>query len=418
MPLTNSQTAYGTITKSFHWLIALLILAEIPLGLIATNLAHELELGTGTVDATRIATLFSLHKTMGVAVFLIALLRILWAISQPKPGLLNGDKPMEARLAELVHWLLYGSLVIVPLSGWVHHAAQPGFAPIWGPFGQSLPFVSASIRVAEIAETIHYLSTRLLMLSLVLHIAGAMKHAVLDRDGTLSRMWFCTRTPQPQPSAAQPSHVLPAGIAGAIFAVLLAVPILSADSSPSETAKSVAPPPSPMAEDTASDSAIPVWQMETGTIALTVTQFGSSVSGQFQEFTADISYDPEASPSDLAGMGQIDVTIPIASLTLGTVTDQAMGPDYFDATQFPQARVVATLVEEADGHIAKGTLTIKDQSVPLTMPFSLLIEGNRATVSASLTLNRLDFGIGASLPDESSLAHAVTVDISLTAERQ
>ena len=134
MPLTNTQIRYGGVAKTFHWLTALLILTLIVLGLVAEDLPYATD-----AELARKAWLFSLHKTLGVLVFFVALARILWAVSQPRPGLLNADKRAESFLAELVHWLLYGALVIVPLSGWIGHAAASGFAPIWWPLGQSVP---------------------------------------------------------------------------------------------------------------------------------------------------------------------------------------------------------------------------------------------------------------------------------------
>ena len=120
MALRNTNTTYGAVAKTFHWLTALLILSAIPLGIIASNLAHGLQDPSATPDEATItltATLFSLHKTIGITVFFVALGRIAWALGQRKPGLLNGDNAPEAWLAETVHWLLYGSLVAVPLFG-------------------------------------------------------------------------------------------------------------------------------------------------------------------------------------------------------------------------------------------------------------------------------------------------------------
>ena len=125
MALANTSQRYGSVTKTFHWLTALLILSLIGLGLFAEDLPYQTD-----AELARKAWFFSLHKTLGVLAFFVALMRILWAVSQPKPGLLNADKPMESFLAELVHWLLYGSLVIVPLSGWIGHAAASPSAQI------------------------------------------------------------------------------------------------------------------------------------------------------------------------------------------------------------------------------------------------------------------------------------------------
>ncbi|MEL7131866.1 MAG: cytochrome b/b6 domain-containing protein, partial [Pseudomonadota bacterium] len=91
MALANTADRYGSLSKTFHWLTALLILTLMPLGIVANDMAYQIRTGAETADAfiTRTAWLFSLHKTLGVAVFFVALLRILWALSQPKPGLLH-----------------------------------------------------------------------------------------------------------------------------------------------------------------------------------------------------------------------------------------------------------------------------------------------------------------------------------------
>ena len=102
MSLTNSDRSYGGAAKTFHWLTALLIFTIIPLG----GVAHDMPYDTSE-QLARKALLFSMHKTLGVTIFFVALARIGWAISQPKPGLLNADRPLEATLAETIHWLLY-----------------------------------------------------------------------------------------------------------------------------------------------------------------------------------------------------------------------------------------------------------------------------------------------------------------------
>ena len=109
------------------------------------------------------------------------------------------------------------------------------------------------------------------------------------------------------------------------------------------------------------------------------------------------------------------MTIAIGSLTLGSVTAQALGPDYFDAETFPTANFKADLVMVPDGYEAQGNLTIRDASVPVSFFFSPRIQDNTAEVSTMLTLNRMDFGVGANMPDESNLGFAVEVEIALTA---
>ena len=95
-----------------------------------------------------------------------------------------------------------------------------------------------------------------------------------------------------------------------------------------------------------------------------------------------------------------------------------MGPDFFDAAQFPTARFQAGLFKTETGFEARGPLTIRGQSVDIVLPFTLDLQGDTARVAGSVDLNRLDFGIGKTLPQEDSLAFDVTVSVSLTATRR
>jgi len=88
----SPTNAFAPITKVFHWLTALLILIIIPLGVIANGAPFET-----SEELARKAWLFSLHKTLGVAVFFVALLRILWALTQEKPGPLHPRPPASRR---------------------------------------------------------------------------------------------------------------------------------------------------------------------------------------------------------------------------------------------------------------------------------------------------------------------------------
>ncbi|MEH6741025.1 MAG: YceI family protein, partial [Sulfitobacter sp.] len=162
-------------------------------------------------------------------------------------------------------------------------------------------------------------------------------------------------------------------------------------------------------EDVTSD-----WSVQDGSITIAVTQFGSVVEGNFADWTADISFDPTVTggPS-----GNVDVVISAGSLSLGSVTDQALGPDFFDAGNFTTATYRADLITGVDGFLAKGTLDIKGHTVALDMPFRLSVTGDTANMQAEYTLDRRDFGIGDNMADESSLAFNVKVSVKLTATR-
>ncbi|MGB5863753.1 MAG: cytochrome b/b6 domain-containing protein [Sulfitobacter sp.] len=398
MPRSNTTTTYGSVTRAFHWLTALLILTIIPLAVIANELPYDT-----SEQLTRKAWLFSLHKTLGVTVFFVAILRILWTVTQPKPASLHPERRAETFLAETAHWLLYGSLILAPLSGWIHHASTAGFAPIWWPLGQNLPLIPKSEALSALTAGLHWVFGKVMAATILLHIAGALKHHFIDKDATLTRMMGSAATSTAAPTPA--SHAkMPLLAALAVWAVvLLSGTAFGLYSSHSSTTQAAA------LEEVTSD-----WAVESGTITIGVTQFGSVVEGSFADWTADISYDADVMSGKV---GDVEVVVSIGSLSLGSVTDQAMGPDFFNAENFETATYTADLIAGVDGFVAQGTLTIKDTSMPLDMPFRLSVEGDTADMQAQLTLDRRDFGIGDNMPDEGSLAFAVDVNITLTATR-
>ncbi|TGD65073.1 cytochrome [Tabrizicola sp. WMC-M-20] len=396
MSARNSQRSYGRIARLFHWATAALILIAIPLGLVANRLPYD----TAQQLALK-AQVFSVHKTLGVVVFFVALGRILWTLFEAHPVPLHPDRRLELWLARLVHWMLYISLVAVPLTGWVHHAAVTGFAPIWWPFGQGLPFVPQSEALAATAGAAHWVFTKLMIGSILLHVAGALKHHVVDRDDTLRRMTRGINAPaMPVLARRSPLPLLTAvalfGLGAAVAAMPRGEPVTQA----------IATPTVPAAGN---------WQVSEGTLGLAVTQMGQQVSGSFATWTADITFDEVANNGT---HGSVTVSIDTGSLTLGSVTSQAKSADFFDVTAFPQAVFTADILPAATGYEATGTLTLRGTVVPVTLPFTLVIDGDIATMTGQASLDRRDFGMGATYTDEASVGFGVTVDVALTATRQ
>lgn len=397
MSATNTATSFGQVARSLHWLTALLILSAIGLGLYAEGLPHD----SSEALAAK-AEVFSIHKTIGMAAFLVALVRIVWALTQPKPAPIHPDRKAETLLAELIHWSLYIAMLVMPLSGWVHHAAVEGFAPILWPFGQDLPFVPKSETVAQTASLIHLLSSKLLIGSILLHVLGALKHAVVDRDGTLARMVTGRSVGRPGPHP-----VAPALIAIAIYAAGASVALTLAPGAPEEAT-------APAQNAAPSASSAGNWQVQTGTLGFTVRQMGADVGGSFANWQADIQFDEQ--PTN-GSHGKVKVTIDTTSLSLGSVTEQAKGADFFDTANHATAVFEADILPAASGYEAKGTLSLRGQTQPASLPFTLAIDGDTATMTGSTTLDRRAFGIGSSYGDEATVGFNVGVTVELTAKR-
>ncbi len=400
MTTRNTARSFGSVTRTFHWLTALLILTAIPLGIVANRLPYD------TAQALALkAQVFSIHKTVGVTTFAIALARILWALREVRPVPLHPERRSETLLAGMVHWVLYISLVAVPLSGWIHHASVTGFAPILWPLGQGLPFVPQSAVVASVAASLHWVFTKLLIAAVLLHIAGALKHHLLDRDSTLRRM-----------SRGVPAPMHPEPHTASVWPIVMALGLYTAGAG---VAWALAPKTDLAGLDASTTTATQLatagnWEVTQGTLVLTVRQLGQDVTGSFATWAADITFDE----TPVGGRnGTVTVTIDTASLTLGSVSGQATGKDFLDAATFPQAIFRADVTPDGTGYVATGTLFLKGAEVPVTLPFTLVVNGQTATMQGTTTLDRRTFGIGVSYGDEASVGFGVDITVDLTATR-
>ena len=405
MQIANTTREFGSVAKSLHWVIAVLVITMIPLGIIANGVAEGIKDTNVITTEEGIAQaifLFSLHKTLGVAIFLLAIMRVAWAIIQPRPGLLNAENKIETFAAKTVHWLLYGSLLLVPLFGWVHHAATTGFAPIWWPLGQSLPLVPKSQMAAEISSALHIIFGRVLIVAILLHVVGALKHHFVDRDQTLHRM-LPGRVEVPE-LPQKKTGLLPSAAALFTWIVAIGISVAAGEFDPQSQSSSVQE-----LVEVSSD-----WQVKEGVVNIVITQMGIPVVGKFLNWTAAIKF---SEPGKAGPAGSVEAEISIGSLKLGSVTHQAKGKDFFDVESFPTAKFMAEIFKTDSGHEARGRLTIKDQSIDIVLPFDLLLERETATMLGSLVLDRLDFGIGQGTRSEATLAFAVQVSVALTAQK-
>ena len=159
MKLTNTAESYGLIHQSLHWATAILILVLLPMGVYM----HDLPIDNSAQIADKV-WFYSLHKSIGMAALFVAVTRIAWAIYQPHPRPLHGG--LEGFAAKTVHYLLYGTIIAMPVLGWLYHAATEGFAPIWWPFSQDLPFVPKNVMLSNFFKTAHFVCGVLLVLSL------------------------------------------------------------------------------------------------------------------------------------------------------------------------------------------------------------------------------------------------------------
>lgn len=177
MQARNTPDSYGAVTKTFHWVIALLIICVLGVGLYMDFFATKLE---------RFA-LMPWHKSFGITVLALAALRVLWHISSRPPGFVAGLKDWEMQAAKAVHILLYLAMFAMPMSGWLMSSAAGRTTKFFGLF--DLPdLIVKNEQLRELFGEIHEVSAYALLALIAVHGAAALKHHFIAKDATLRRM--------------------------------------------------------------------------------------------------------------------------------------------------------------------------------------------------------------------------------------
>lgn len=178
MNLKNTTTQYGSIAKFFHWLIFLLIAWQFIIGFFSENVEKGLHLSS---------SLFPLHKQIGLALLLLVALRLLWKLYTPRPLLPATIKNWERILAYSTHALLYISIIVMSVSGWIMSTAAGKAPMLWG-FKFAFPFIEVSKPLSGQAGDIHLIAAWILLVLVSLHILAALKHYFMDKDNVLQSM--------------------------------------------------------------------------------------------------------------------------------------------------------------------------------------------------------------------------------------
>lgn len=356
----NSVERYGAVHKTLHWVIAIAVIMMLVMGWVMGDIPNGPDK----------FWVYSLHKSLGITILALMVMRVVWKlVNWDLPKALPTHATWEKRLASFVHWLFYGLLFVQPLSGWMLTGAANSTINWFGFF--SVPNIVAPDQdLRRAMSELHDIIPLALTGIIFLHVAGAMKHAVIDRDRTLRRM-------------------LPFGA----LLLLLATPAFAAD--------------------------VPTkWTIDRDNSKLTfeALQEGAPFKGQFKGFTGTINFDakkPEA--------GNASITIDLGSIDSANAERDSTvkGKDWFDLDSFPTATYTITSFTkgaEPNAYTAKGVLRMRGVERPLDLPFTLTAGEKTAHAVGKTTLKRLDFGVGdGQWSDPSMVGTDVTVSIDITA---
>ncbi|CEK11450.1 cytochrome b [Legionella hackeliae] len=175
MRLKNNENAYGFVSIFFHWLLAVLMIGLLILGLYMVKLPISLEK----------LKLYGLHKEYGFLVLGLAILRVSWRWINITPKL-----PLpawEKFAARAVHWIFYGFMFALPITGWLITSAAGLPASFFGLI--TLPdLIAPNEDLRPIFEEIHEWLAYGLIAFIALHVAAALKHHFINKDDILRRM--------------------------------------------------------------------------------------------------------------------------------------------------------------------------------------------------------------------------------------
>ena len=178
MRLANDPQTFGAVSKLLHWLTALCIVGLIALGFYMVDLTY--------FDRWYNESL-SIHKALGMLVLALGMTTFLWRFISPSPAALASLKPWERVAAHAMHHTLLTLVIVIPLSGYLISTSAGKPIAFFGWFDIP-PLIAVDAKMRDLAIEVHYYLAYTTGLLVLLHAAAAVKHQLIDRDGTLARM--------------------------------------------------------------------------------------------------------------------------------------------------------------------------------------------------------------------------------------
>ena len=169
--------SYHFISKSFHWIVGLMILGLLALGFYMTALE-----GTPFKFG-----LYGWHKSFGILVLLLGVLRLVWRFYKGVPESLGTHQVWEKMLSKVTHLVLYLGIFAMPLTGWLMSSAGGYGVSVFGLF--KMPdLIGKNKELGGLFNQAHEILGYVILVAVILHLAGALKHHLIDKDETLQRM--------------------------------------------------------------------------------------------------------------------------------------------------------------------------------------------------------------------------------------
>ncbi|MEN7343943.1 MAG: YceI family protein, partial [Pseudomonadota bacterium] len=338
-------------------------------------------------------------------VLVLAALRLAWRWSQGVPKLPKAMPGWQVKSSHISHWLLYLSLFLLPISGWLMSSAS-AYSVSWFGLFTWPDLIAPDKALRSTFASIHDNAAKVLFVIALLHIAAAIKHHWVDKDSVLTRM------------TGWASMVLFASVI--VVGITALTPSGDAQSSDAGQPTLVTTTPSndtTAAQRPSTTGDLPAWQIDysQSTIAFTAEQAGANFTGEWRDWQATLMFDREALEKS-----RFDVTVQIDGVdTKDDERDATLkDAEWFNAEAFPAVQFVASrFSQNTDGtFIAASEMIVKGERYPLEFTFEVERDGNTVSLTGSARIDRLAMNIGTGdWTDTEWVGQFVDVAVTVTA---
>jgi cytochrome b561 len=177
MPNTAAPSRYTSVAQTLHWLVAALIVVQFTLAL----MAEDLPLGARKLG------LLARHKSFGMTILMLAVLRLAWRAFHRAPPLPAGMPTLERIGAHVSHWALYALLFLMPLSGWMMSSAK-NYSVSWFHLFTWPDLIAPNEQAFDLLKSMHQFLALTLLAVASVHVLAALKHHFWNKDDVLKRM--------------------------------------------------------------------------------------------------------------------------------------------------------------------------------------------------------------------------------------
>ncbi|WP_336972677.1 cytochrome b/b6 domain-containing protein [Sphingobium aromaticiconvertens] len=413
-------TRYSRTAMTLHWLIAIALAFQIGVG---WGLEH--------LSAKGFA-LYQLHKSVGITILLLTLLRIAVRYWKPRPA--PAEDGVTGALAKAVHAGLYLFMLGGPLTGWALVSTAKVKVPTLLFGVVPLPHLPLPQAGHPLFEGAHGLLAWIAIALLLLHVAGAVRHQWLIGDGLIWRMvpgrstlvilalmasvpvaFLIGQAAVRSASAPAAASAMPEAGEGA---TVNAVASSESETATPETATNAATTDNAVATvaniaEEATPAPPSAWTVQSGgRLTFSVGNAGYTVDGGFSRWTATIVMDPERpETADI----RVEIDVASASVSDPTQTEMLANDEFFAVAAHPRATFIAKGAKRSGkGYTARGTLMLKGVSRPQSIRFTLTGSGATRQVEGSASIARTSFNIGTG-ESGSGLDPSVTVRFTFAA---